>query len=588
MSPGRIARKLAAILAADVVGFSRLVAADESATVRQWKAHQAALQPIISEHHGRLFNTQGDGFLVEFASAVDAVECAVAIQRHMVAENAHRPSERRIQLRVGVHVGDVVADEDDLLGDGVNIAARLQATSDPDGVVVSARVVDDVRGKVALSFRDLGEHQLKNIPGAVRLYAVEPTERREGSPAATTSSEKPSIAVLPFNNMSPDPEQEYFADGIVEDITTALSNMRWLFVVARNSAFTYKGRSVDVKQVGRELGVRYVLEGSVRKAGDRLRITGQLIEASTGAHLWAKRFDGQLADVFDLQDQITEATVAAIEPTLRYAEVERIKRKPPESLEAYDLYLRALPHYHKQNEEGLRTALVHLRRALDLDPEYPIANALTAIAMARRLLTGWDAWDADVAAEAVRRAHAAVEASQNDPAILASGAYTVAACGREYEKALSWTERAVLLNPNSAELLGTSGWAEIVAGKPELAAERFKRALRVNPLDPAHSYLMAGLTAACYLSHDYMEAVEWGQKAIIESPGFATAHRWLAGSLMKTGREAEARSVIERLLKHVQPNCSISQMRPFMKMFAGHDEVEDYLRTLEAAGLPAE
>ena len=344
-------RRLAAILAADVAGYSRLIGADEEGTLNRLRAIRAEIiDPKIIEHRGRIVKTTGDGLLVEFSSVVDALRCATEWQTGMTERNASAPDDNRIEFRIGVHQGDIVVEDGDILGDGVNVAARLEGLAEPGGICLSARVQEDVAGRLDLTFDDIGEQSLKNIARPVRVYRVgiataenrpkvTPTESR----VALTLPDKPSIAVLPFQNMSGDPEQEYFADGMVEEIITALSRIRWLFVIARNSTFTYKGQGVDVKQVGRELGVRYVLEGSVRKAGGRVRITGQLINAITGTHIWANRFDGSLADVFDLQDQIATSVAGVIEPTLRQAEIERARRKRPDSLDAYDLYLRALP-----------------------------------------------------------------------------------------------------------------------------------------------------------------------------------------------------------------------------------------------------
>ncbi len=331
-------RRLAGIVAADVVGYSAMVAADEPGALARVRALRTdIIEPLAAAHDGRVFKTTGDGFLAAFASAVQALRCAIAIQNRL----SNQADE--IRLRIGVHQGEVVADGDDMLGDGVIIAARLEPLAEPGGICISARVREDAAGKMALEADDLGTPELKNISAKIQVFRVRLSAAER---AALPLPDKPSLVVLPFQNMSGDPEQEYFADGMVEEITTALSRIRSLFVIARNSAFTYKGRAVDVRQVGRELGVRYVLEGSVRKAGTRVQITGQLVEAATGAHIWADRFDGTLQDVFDLQDQVTASVVGAIQPNLRAAEIERAQRKPPENLQAYDLMLRALPYFH--------------------------------------------------------------------------------------------------------------------------------------------------------------------------------------------------------------------------------------------------
>ena len=373
MSAGRVERRLAAILAADVAGYSRLIEADEEGTLGRLRTLRTeVIDPKIAGHRGRIVKTTGDGVLVEFASVVDAVRCAVEVQRAMAECNAGVPADKRIELRIGIHQGDVIVEDGDIFGDGVNLAARLESLADPGGICVSGRVHADVAGKLDVGFEDLGEQQVKNISRPVRVFRAQfgTPKAAAGSEPALALPDKPSIAVLPFANMSGDPEQEYFADGMVEEITTAIARLPWLFVIARNSSFTYKGRAVDVKQVARELGVRYVLEGSVRKAGNRVRITGQLIDATTGAHVWADRFEGSLDDIFDLQDRVASNVVGAIEPKLQKSEIERVTRKPAASLGAYDLYLRAQGQYHKYTQEGFGEAVALLERALIIDPSY--------------------------------------------------------------------------------------------------------------------------------------------------------------------------------------------------------------------------
>jgi TolB-like protein/class 3 adenylate cyclase len=382
----RVERRLAAILAADVAGYSRLMGADEEGTLARLKALRRELaDPKIKEHRGRIVKTTGDGLLIEFASVVDAVRCAVEVQREMAERNADVSPDRRIEFRMGINLGDIMKDGRDIYGDGVNVAARLEALAEPGGICVSRVVRDQVRDKVDFSFEDMGEQQVKNIARPVRAHRIvladEPSVPPVNPPDPTTAlllplPQKPSIAVLPFENMSGDREQEYFADGVVEDIITALSRLAWLFVIARNSSFTYKGKTVDMKQVGRELGVRYLLEGSVRKAGSRVRITGQLIDTTTGAHVWADRIDGELEDIFELQDQVTSEVVGAIEPKLRLSEIARAARKPTDSLDAYDLFLRALAEGHKMTLDGNRQAIRLLQRALAIDPSYAPAAGL--------------------------------------------------------------------------------------------------------------------------------------------------------------------------------------------------------------------
>src|SRR5450631_3952441 len=381
------ARKLAAILAADVVGYSRLAGADEDRILARLRALRSDLiDPTIAVHHGRVVKRTGDGALVEFRSVVDAVRCAIEIQHAMVERNAGVAADRRIEFRIGIHLGDVVEESDgDLMGDGVNIAARLESIAAPGAICLSEDAYRQVKARLDLAVSDLGPTQLKNIAEPIRAYALQvgvtakPKPTPPPEPARLALPDKPSIAVLPFQNMSGDPEQEYFADGIVEDIVTGLSRIKWLFVIARNSSFTYKGRAVDVRQVGRELGVRYVLEGGVRKAGNRLRITAQLIEAETGAHIWADRFDGSLDDVFELQDQITDKVVGIVEPSLQRSEIERARQKHPENLGAHEFYLRALPYCATRKLADAETAAEFLRNALQLDPNYAAAHALLAL-----------------------------------------------------------------------------------------------------------------------------------------------------------------------------------------------------------------
>ena len=397
MSEERVERRLAAILAADIAGYSRLMSVDEEGTLRQLKVHRKELiDRKITEHRGRIVKTTGDGMLVEFVSVVDAVRCAVDVQRSMAERNSNVPTETRIQFRIGINVGDIIIDGDDIFGDGVNVAARMEALADPGGIMVSGIVHDQVRDKLSFSFEDLGEQTVKNIARPIGVHRVqigapEQPATRGAAPAAqvvAAAPERPSIAVLPFLNMSGDPEQDYFIDGIVEDIITALSRNHALLVIARNSTFTYKGRAADVKKVGRELGVRYVLEGSVRKSADRVRVTGQLINVSTGAHLWADRFDGALKDIFDLQDDITLQVVGAIAPKLEHAEIVRAMRKPTESLDAYDYYLRGVSNFHKGGREDISEALRLFLKAVELDDNFSSAYGMAAWCYVRRKVNG--------------------------------------------------------------------------------------------------------------------------------------------------------------------------------------------------------
>src|SRR5919109_1179920 len=394
MGEERAQRRLAAILAADVVGYARLIGADEEGTLAALKSlRRELIDSKVEQHHGRVVKTMGDGALIEFASVVDAVRCAVDVQRGAAERNAGVRPDKRIEFRIGINVGDVVIDGDDILGDGVNIAARLEGLAEPGGILVSRAVRDQVRDRVELAFEDLGERELKNIARLVRVYRIQaPTElmAEVARSAALPLPDKPSIAVLPFTNMSGDAEHEYFADGIAEDIITGLSRLRWLFVIARNSSFTYKDRHVDVRQVGRELGVRYILEGSVRKGGNRIRITGQLIEAETGAHLWAERYDRALDDVFAIQDEITDSVIGCIQPHVYAAEHERLKRKPPQRLDAWESVVQGMFLYSQHSDASTKEALTMLDRAVELDPSYAQAHGLRAVCLAWRAFQGWE------------------------------------------------------------------------------------------------------------------------------------------------------------------------------------------------------
>ncbi len=447
MPSERIERRLTAILAADVAGYSRLTGLDEEGTHAQLQDHLRCLvDPKIAEHRGRVVKNTGDGMLAEFGSVVDAVRCALDVQRGMAKRNADVPQEKRIEFRIGINLGDIIIDRGDIFGDGVNVAVRLESIADPGGICLSDDVQRQVRGKLDIAIDDVGEHQLKNIARAVRVYRV----RTEGSrvQAALALPDKPSIAVLPFQNMGGDPEQEYFADGIVEEIITALSCIRWLFVIARNSSFTYKGRPVDVRQVGRELGVRYVLEGSVRKGASRVRITGQLVDTLTGAHLWADRFDGILDDIFDLQDRMTASVVGAISPKLEQAEIERAKRKPTDSLDAYDYYLRGLPLVIQTTKEANSAALRLLREAIELDPDFAAAHGLAAWCYVVRKVNGFMTDRAQEVQEATRLAHRATELDKDDAVALCWGGYALGYVAGDLDAGTAFVDQALGINPN--------------------------------------------------------------------------------------------------------------------------------------------
>jgi adenylate cyclase len=491
MSEPRVERRLAAILAADVAGYSRLMGVDEEGTLAALKAcRRELIDPKIAEHRGRMVKTTGDGALVEFASAVDATRCALEIQRAMAERNAVIPEDRRIEFRVGINVGDIIIDQEDIYGDGVNIAARVESVADPGGVCLSEDAYKQVKNKLALNVSDMGEQQLKNIAQPVRVYGVRLDDTTSRS--ALALPDKPSIAVLPFQNMSGDPEQEYFADGIVEEIITALSRMRWLFVIARNSSFTFKGRAVDVKQVSRDLGVRYVLEGSVRKAANRIRITAQLIDATSGVHVWAERFDGGLQDVFDLQDQVTARVVGEIAPKLEQAEIERAKRKRTESLDAYDYFLRGMASVHQWTRTANDEALRLFYKAIDLDPGFASAYGMAAWCYIWRKLNGWVVDRAQETSEGAHLARRAVELGKDDAVALSRGGHALAWFVRDLDNGAAFIDRALVLNPNLAAAWNLSGWVRAYRGELDLAIEHHQRAMRLSHSIPSSITCMLG------------------------------------------------------------------------------------------------
>ncbi|MCI0430076.1 MAG: CadC-family transcriptional regulator [Rhodospirillales bacterium] len=576
-------RRLAAILAADVVGYSRLMERAEADTFERLRAHRKALiEPEIAKHNGRIFKLMGDGLLAEFGSVVDAVECAAAIQQSMAEADLGMPEDSRIALRIGVHVGDVIVEGEDRHGDAVNIAARLQEVAEPGGVCVSRAVVDHARHKVAFGFEPRGEQRLKNIAEAIAVYALRPAgaAARQAPPLP----DKPSIAVLPFNNLSGDPEQDYFADGMVEEIITALSRMRWLFVIARNSSFTYKGRAVDVKQVGRELGVRYVLEGSVRKAGNKVRITGQLVEAETGAHLWADRFDGALEDIFDLQDQVTASVVGAIAPRLEQAEIKRAERKPTDSLDAYDYYLRGLAAVHRWTREANDEALSLFRRAIELDPAFAPAYGMAARCYSQRKVSGWVADRAQEIAEAEWLARRAAELGRDDAVALTTAGIALGYVVGDLDTGIDLIERALQLNPNLAWGWLVGGWLKIWLGEPEVALQYVARAIRLSPHDPQIFNMQAAAASAHFFAGRYSEASSWAEMAVRDNPYHMMSSSTAAASHALAGRLAEAQRALARL-REIDPALRVSNLHDFAPVRRPED-LDRLAEGLRKAGLP--
>jgi adenylate cyclase len=578
-------RRLAAILAADVVGYSRMMQADEAGTLAVLKIRQSEiLKPLVSKHHGRIIKVMGDGVLVEFASAVEAVSCAVALQEAMAVANEAAEESRRVVLRIGINLGDVIVEGSDLYGDGVNIAARLEALADPGSVIVSRTVFNHVRGKVKLGFDDLGEQQLKNIAEQVRIYRLRPDGEPVTARPALALPDRPSIAILPFENISHDPDQEYFADGMVEEIITALSRFRNLFVIARNSSFTYKGRAVDVKQVGRELGVRYVLEGSVRKAGERLRITGQLIDASTGGHLWADRFEGTLAQVFDLQDQVTASVVGAIAPKLEQAEIERAKRKPTESLDAYDYYLRGLAGIHRGTRESTSEALRLFYEALDLDPEFSSAYGMAALCYDLRKWNGWVTDPVREIAETERLARRAAASGKDDAVALCTAGFALAHVVGNLDDGAAYIHRALVLNPNFATAWHFSGWVAAYRGEPEIAIEHVSQAMRLSPLDPFSFLAQGAIAFGHFVAGRYEEAASWAHKSVREQPEFIPMVRLLASSCAMAGKLDEAQRAMARV-RQLDPTFRISDIKGTTPLRRPED-LARYVEGLRKAELP--
>ena len=563
MTAERVERRLAAVLAADVAGYSRLMGLDEEGTLARLKAVRKLVDPAIASHRGRIVKTTGDGMLVEFASAVDAVRCAVEVQRGMAAQNGSVPQDTRIEFRIGIHVGDIIIDDNDIFGDGVNIAARLEGIAEPGGVCISDDAQRQIRGKVDIDFDDMGEQALKNIVEPMRAWRARlggdapstAQKRNSADPARTLAlPEKPSIAVLPFQNMSGDPEQEYFADGMVEEIITALSRIRWLFVIARNSTFTYKGQATDVKWVGRELGVRYVLEGSVRKGGNRVRITAQLIEAATGAHLWADRFDGAMENVFDLQEQVATSVAGVIEPAMRGAEVRRAMARPTSDLSAYDLYLRSLPLARAWGgKQPAIEALDLLRQAIARDPNYGAALAMAAWCSAQLYLGGW-AENAECSQrEGLDLVRRALHAAPDDSTVLVLAVGASHILGEDSRTALAMVDHALMLHPGGALEWFWSGFIRLFAGCTDEAIEHFERSLRLDPRTPLRPFHHAGLGCCYFMKRQFDEAVTLLVGSLRQVPTYPTTARVLASCYAHMDRLDDARAIIEHLRANRSP-----------------------------------
>ena len=594
MTNERVERRLAAVLAADVAGYSRLMGADEEGTLARLKAIRKVLvDPTIAAHRGRIVKTTGDGMLLEFASAVDAARSAVEVQRSMSAQNGDLPQDIRIEFRIGIHVGDIMIDDNDIFGDGVNIAARLEGIAEPGGVCVSDDAYRQIRGKVEIAFDDLGPQTLKNIAEPMRAWRVQlggqgsatlkPVSLAGQAPPLALP-DKPSIAVLPFQNMSGDPEQEYFADGMVEDIITALSRFKSLFVIARNSSFAYKGKTVDIKQVGGELGVRYVLEGSVRKSGNRVRITGQLIDAPTGGHLWADRFDGGLEDIFDLQDQVTTRVVGIIEPTVEQAEVRRATRKSTINLDAYDYFIRGMASLYRTTREGVDDALQDYSKAIELDPNFAAPYGWSTLAYTRKKQGSWMSDPSAETAEGIRLARKAIELGRDDAFALAAGGFGLAFLAGELDAGLALTDRALVLNPNLANGWHGSGWIRSYIGDPDTAIEHLAQARRLSPLDFQMWQFWMATALATRCAGRFEELASWAAKVLQEVPDFATGLTSYAVSAALAGQIKEAQAAMSRALG-IDPKIRLSNASILTVLRRAEDR-NNYCEGARLAGMP--
>lgn len=580
-----VQRRLAAILAADVVGFSAMMERAEEATYAEInRLRREVVDPSLVRHQGRLIKSTGDGVLAEFASPLAAAKCAIDIQQTLSA------SPDGIRMRIGLNLGDVIVQEDgDVYGEGINVAARLEGLADPGGILVSAKVHNEIEGKLEADFEDRGERQLKNIAKPIRTYALTPSgsggpnsvsNKIMQGPAQPALPDKPSIAVLPFQNMSGDPEQEYFADGMVEDIITALSRFNSLFVIARNSSFTYKGKAVDIKRVGRELGVRYVLEGSVRKAGGRVRITGQLIDASNGAHLWADKIDGELTDVFELQDRITGSVVSSIAPKIEQAEIERARQNPTNVPDSYDSYLQGLALASRGQGANARRLF---KRAIEQDPGYAAAYAMAAYTYLLDQAQHGAIADAAMRADAVALANAALKLANHDAFVLARSGHALTYLGLEYDRGASLVEQAIALNPNLSAAWIARCWVSVMRADPERGVESFERMMRLSPLDPLKPAFVTGVAHCRWFQGRFEEGRELAKEALQIRQDLQPFASYIVNSVA-LGDLPEARETARRLLEF-DPSFRMSGAAAIF-LIRSPEYREKFLGALRAAGLP--
>ncbi len=590
MEQQREERRLITILAADVVGYSRLMAADEAGTFARLKAHRKELlDPKTTEHHGRVVKLTGDGTLMEFGSVVDAVRFAVDVQRAMAERNASIPEELRIRFRIGINIGDVLVEGDDIYGDGVNVAARLEGLAEPGGICVSRTVFNHVTNKIGLGFEDLGEQKVKNIPQPLRVYRVALAEKEASRPGPVaepklTLPDKPSIAVLPFANMSGDPEQEFFADGITEDIITELSRFKSLFITARNSTFTFKGHAVEAKEVAHRLGVRYIVEGSVRRSGNRLRITAQLIDALNDAHLWAERYDRDLEDIFDVQDEVTQAIVTAIEPQLASTERERARRKPPENLGAWECYQRGLWHLYRHTSADSANGQKLFQRAIELEPAFAAPHAALGFSLYYEVVGGLIGDPGDRLARARKAASIAIAADEWD-------AFGHEVLGRilllygEHGASIGAHKTSLSLNPNYANAHYGLAFALCFTGQPEAAIRELDEAQRLSPHDPLLWAFIAIKSFALTLLRRYDEALLSARQAQQWPNATVWAYFTEAMPLAHLGRVEEARVALERA-RAIKPDLSTGFFEQIFR-FEDPTEMTHVMDGFHKAGLSA-
>ncbi len=579
-------RRLAAILAADVAGYSRLMRHDEAGSLAALKNHlETLIKPTVAEHDGRIVKLMGDGVLAEFASVLKAAQCALAIQAAMGSRNQATPSDRQMHFRIGLNLGDVLVDDDDIHGDGVNVAARLESLAEPGGLCVSDTVYRQVRNKIDAAFEDMGEQRVKSLDEPIRAYRTPPASRTAvRHPAAQGAIfDKPAIAVLPFTNMSGDPGQDYFSDGITEDIITELSRFRSLRVIARNSSFTYKGQAVRAQQVGRDLGVAYMVEGSVRQAGKRVRITAQLIATDTGEHLWAERYDRELEDIFAVQDEITRAIAAAIEPELGTLERERSRMKSPDSLTAWDWYQRGVWHLYRDTEVGNAAALSDLKRAIELNPDFAPALAASAEVLCQDIISGHRALADATIDEAFRLAERAVALDERDAmAHMVLGRINLLRC--KHADSIAELETAVALNPSYADAYHALGFTLIFSGRPEDALPQFETAIRLSPYDPSISSFYEMQAWALVVLGRYQEAAKSARLSVRRPNAQPWAYATLCAALGHLGQFDDAANAREELLKR-KPDFSIAFIRQFVYYNKDPDHLDRYIEGARKAGL---